>query len=139
MQRFKPCSHMTAAVTTLASSTDISSSTTAAPSSSAVGASRTAVSTGSLQEVLVPVSPTHRSTLPVEVGTLEPDAGDPRELRSETTYVVERILNRRKLRRGGGWEYQVKWLGWDADEDITWEPAAHLHPQLISSWLSSVE
>ena len=39
-------------------------------------------------------------------------------------YEVEKILEKREI--GGLLEYKVKWRGWDAEEDMTWEPADNL-------------
>ncbi|KAH7707598.1 heterochromatin protein 1 [Aphelenchoides avenae] len=41
----------------------------------------------------------------------------------EGVYTVEKILDKRHVR--GKLEYQIKWLGWENPEDITWEPAAN--------------
>ena len=39
-------------------------------------------------------------------------------------YEVEKILEKREI--GGFLEYKVKWRGWEAEEDMTWEPAGNL-------------
>ena len=41
--------------------------------------------------------------------------------RAGTSYVVQSITNRRPSSEGTGWEYEVKWEGWD-EKDNTWEP-----------------
>ncbi len=48
----------------------------------------------------------------------------------EDNYEVDRILSSRKA-KGGKTEYLVRWKGYDDEEDNTWEPAAHLHKDLI--------
>ena len=49
--------------------------------------------------------------------------GDDEE--EEEDYVVEEIINKRRG-KGGRWEWEVRWLGYPADE-TTWEPRSHLH------------
>ena len=39
-------------------------------------------------------------------------------------YEVEKILEKREI--GGLLEYKVKWRGWEAEGDMTWEPAGNL-------------
>merc|ERR1712107_18786 len=45
-------------------------------------------------------------------------------------YVVEAVLERKVVtgKRGKSHKtlYLVKWLGWDREEDLTWEPLEHL-------------
>ncbi|EOD28028.1 hypothetical protein EMIHUDRAFT_235215 [Emiliania huxleyi CCMP1516] len=53
----------------------------------------------------------------------------------EDTYVVDRILSSRKA-KGGKTEYLVRWKGYE-DEDDTWEPAGHLHKELIAEFEAS--
>lgn len=48
----------------------------------------------------------------------------------EDDYEVDRILSSRKA-KGGKTEYLVRWKGYEEEEDNTWEPAAHLHKDLI--------
>ena len=43
---------------------------------------------------------------------------------AENEYEVERIMKKRKI--GKKVEYQVKWKGWDREEDLTWEPEENL-------------
>ncbi|KAH7713106.1 Chromo domain containing protein [Aphelenchoides avenae] len=53
---------------------------------------------------------------------------------AEEVYVVEKILAKRKL-RGGAWEYQIKWKGYDDPKDITWEPEENCDcPELIEEF-----
>jgi len=40
------------------------------------------------------------------------------------------IVSSRKA-KGGQTEYLVRWRGYEAEEDNTWEPAGHLHKDLI--------
>ena len=50
-------------------------------------------------------------------------------------YVVEAIL--RSKGKGRTRRYLVKWVGYSVEES-TWEPPAHLHPQLIAEWEEDV-
>ena len=45
----------------------------------------------------------------------------------EVVYLVERIVDKRTVKRGRAKfvEYKVRWLGYDRSED-TWEPASGL-------------
>ena len=54
----------------------------------------------------------------------------------EEEYEVEKILKKRKV--GNSVQYQVKWKGWDNEEDLTWEPLANLasSSQLIKEFES---
>jgi len=38
-----------------------------------------------------------------------------------TSYVIQSIANHRQSSEGTGWEYEVKWDGWDETHN-TWEP-----------------
>ena len=49
----------------------------------------------------------------------------------EDEYEVELIVQARG--RGSGRRYRVRWQGFTEDHD-TWEPAEHLHPQLIAEF-----
>ena len=51
----------------------------------------------------------------------------------EDEYEVELIVQARG--RGSGRRYRVRWQGFTEDHD-TWEPAEHLHPQLIAEFES---
>jgi putative transposase len=48
-----------------------------------------------------------------------------RTSRAGTSYVVESIANHRSRSDGTGWEYEVKWEGWD-EKDNTWEPEENM-------------
>jgi hypothetical protein len=48
-----------------------------------------------------------------------------RTSRAGTSYVVESIVNHRPNSDGTGWEYEVKWEGWD-EKDNTWEPEENM-------------
>jgi hypothetical protein len=49
-----------------------------------------------------------------------------RTSRTGTFYVVEAIVGHRPDKdKGGAWEYEVKWEGWDTAEN-TWEPVVNL-------------
>ena len=55
---------------------------------------------------------------------------------SEELYQVEKVIGKRKsLKKLGGVEYHVKWLGWGSDHN-TWEPAQHLEacPLLVNQF-----
>ena len=58
---------------------------------------------------------------------------------AEDEYEVEKILKKRKI--GKRVEYQVKWKGWDREEDLTWEPEENLSSsrELISKFESQEE
>ena len=49
----------------------------------------------------------------------------------EDEYAVELVVQARG--RGSGRRYRVRWQGFTEDHD-TWEPAEHLHPQLIAEF-----
>ncbi|CAD5211289.1 unnamed protein product [Bursaphelenchus xylophilus] len=54
----------------------------------------------------------------------------------EETYVVEKILNHRKIR--GKKEYLIKWQGYDDPADNTWEPVENCDcPELIEAYESA--
>lgn len=44
---------------------------------------------------------------------------------AEDEYVVERIVEH-KFARGGAVQYKVKWLGYEEEGDMTWEPEENL-------------
>lgn len=44
---------------------------------------------------------------------------------AEDEFAVDRILDH-KFGARGVVQYKVKWLGYEAEEDMTWEPAANL-------------
>lgn len=50
----------------------------------------------------------------------------------EDEYRVEKILKHGHA-KGGAVIYQVKWLGYDNEEDLTWEPSENLFVQHTSS------
>ena len=51
------------------------------------------------------------------------DGSDDEE--GEDEYVVEKIVEH-KFARGGAVQYKVKWLGYEDEADMTWEPAENL-------------
>jgi len=51
------------------------------------------------------------------------DGSDDNE-EAEDEYVVDKLLAHKTVR--GVVQYKVKWLGWEKEEDMTWEPAANL-------------
>ena len=51
------------------------------------------------------------------------DGSDEEE--AEDEYSVDKILEHR-FERGGVVKYKVKWLGYEDEADMTWEPAANL-------------
>lgn len=51
------------------------------------------------------------------------DGSDEEE--AEDEYSVDKILEHR-FERGGAVKYKVKWLGYEDEADMTWEPAANL-------------
>jgi chromobox protein 1 len=60
----------------------------------------------------------------------KPDSEDEQEDGSddeeaEDEYSVDKILEHR-FERGGVVKYKVKWLGYEDEADMTWEPAANL-------------
>ena len=68
-----------------------------------------------------------------------PKAEREEEEDEDDEYEVEKILKKRKV--GGEVEYQVKWKGWDREEDLTWEPVENLSSssRLISEFESKEE
>ncbi|GAO46973.1 hypothetical protein G7K_1187-t2 [Saitoella complicata NRRL Y-17804] len=44
----------------------------------------------------------------------------------EDEYEVEKILGHRWSQQSGEYEYEIKWLGYDAPEDNTWQPESEL-------------
>ena len=52
------------------------------------------------------------------------DGGDDYE-EAEDEFAVDKILDH-KFGARGAIQYKVKWLGYEAEEDMTWEPAANL-------------
>lgn len=55
---------------------------------------------------------------------MKADDDDDDEEEAEGEYRVENILAHDFKR--GVLLYQIKWLGWDKDEDLTWEPEENL-------------
>jgi chromobox protein 1 len=60
----------------------------------------------------------------------KPQSEDEQEAESdeegaEDEYVVERITEH-KFARGGAIQYRVKWLGYENEVDMTWEPLENL-------------
>jgi chromobox protein 1 len=51
------------------------------------------------------------------------DGSDDEE--AEDEYSVDKIIEHR-FERGGVVKYKVKWLGYEDEADMTWEPAANL-------------
>ncbi|EPY53468.1 chromodomain protein Swi6 [Schizosaccharomyces cryophilus OY26] len=49
---------------------------------------------------------------------------DEEEEESEEEYVVEKVLKHRLARKGGGYEYLLKWEGYDDPSDNTWSREA---------------
>ena len=49
------------------------------------------------------------------------------ESSEDEVYEVEAILDHKK-RKGGGWEYQVKWEGY---KELSWEPRVNLTNNLL--------
>ncbi|CAF3143840.1 unnamed protein product [Rotaria sp. Silwood2] len=56
----------------------------------------------------------------------------PEEARADAQYVVEKVLAKRRNRKGK-WEYLLKWAGF-GDEDNTWELQHDIHPDLIAEF-----
>jgi len=56
----------------------------------------------------------------------------PEEARADDQYVVEKILAKRRNRKGK-WEYLLKWAGFN-DNDNTWEGEHDIHPDLIAEF-----
>ncbi|UJR37834.1 hypothetical protein I4U23_030524 [Adineta vaga] len=56
----------------------------------------------------------------------------PEEARADDQYVVEKILAKRRNRKGK-WEYLLKWAGF-GDADNTWESQNDIHPDLIAEF-----
>jgi len=56
----------------------------------------------------------------------------PDEARADDQYVVEKILAKRRIRKGK-WEYLLKWAGF-SDDDNTWEGENDIHPDLIAEF-----
>ena len=59
-------------------------------------------------------------------------AGEEEGEDSEPEYTVEKII--RHKGSGAKRMYLVKWLGYDDDEENTWEPASNLHPKLVEEY-----
>jgi chromobox protein 1 len=55
----------------------------------------------------------------------EQEDGSDDEEEAEDEYSVDKILEHR-FERGGVVKYKVKWLGYEDEADMTWEPAANL-------------
>ena len=53
----------------------------------------------------------------------EEDGSDDEE--AEDEFAVDKILDH-KFGARGVIQYKVKWLGYEAEDDLTWEPAANL-------------
>lgn len=56
----------------------------------------------------------------------------PEEARADDQYVVEKILAKRRNRKGK-WEYLLKWAGFSDDQN-TWELQHDIHPDLIAEF-----
>ncbi|CAF3245415.1 unnamed protein product [Rotaria socialis] len=56
----------------------------------------------------------------------------PEEARADDQYVVEKVVAKRRNRKGK-WEYLLKWAGF-GDEDNTWEVQQDIHPDLIAEF-----
>ena len=52
------------------------------------------------------------------------EEGEDDEDEGEDEYVVEKILKHKFLK--GQTFYQVKWMGYENEEDLTWEPKENL-------------
>lgn len=63
---------------------------------------------------------------------------DDAEEEGEDEYVVEKILKHKFVR--GQTHYQVKWFGYDNDEDLTWEPKENLEtaPEILEAYHQKV-
>lgn len=54
----------------------------------------------------------------------EPEELDASDDQAEDEYVVEEIMDHKAVR--GVTKYKVKWLGYDDEADMTWEPTENL-------------
>ena len=59
-----------------------------------------------------------------EAAVVEPEPEEEEEEENEEQYEPEEILDERKV--GRKTEYLIKWLGYEAADDQTWEPAANM-------------
>ena len=62
---------------------------------------------------------------PEPVSEDEEEDGSDNEEAAEDEFTVDKILDHRFAARGAV-QYKVKWLGYEKEEDMTWEPAANL-------------
>ncbi|CAF3913575.1 unnamed protein product [Adineta steineri] len=56
----------------------------------------------------------------------------PDEARADDQYVVEKIMGKRRSRKGK-WEYLLKWAGF-SEADNTWEAKEDIHPDLVAEY-----
>ncbi|KAF2755713.1 chromo-domain-containing protein [Pseudovirgaria hyperparasitica] len=68
----------------------------------------------------------------------EEDDDDDEELDGDE-YVVEKIL-KHTYNKKGTVEYQVKWVGYDQPEDLTWEPEDNLDtaPEILAAYFKEI-
>jgi chromobox protein 1 len=71
----------------------------------------------------------------------EPEPGeDEEDEEGGDEYRVEKILDHQWNAKTKEFEYQVKWLGYEDADDLTWEPEDHLEnsKEILNAYLKSI-